>query len=496
MATTDKKITFDKTKELAIIKASNELLEDVKRGLLERDSVDEGIILQLDNAKRENLIMAQTAYGASEQDVSGVQYHGPSVKEIKEYEKRLQKKGITDEQLHQKDISNGVVVGSKNTKKDTKKKETVNTAAKEEIPEKTRRKRRAKKEDEIVNAVVSDVVSKVTNEEKKVEIAESKPIEIGNESNKKNTNNTYNIEDYDLSSIPSYVQYDMIPLPSNGECYKHKKSRVPVAYLTAADENIITAPNMYRDGKTLDVILRRKILDKDFNVDELCTGDRDAILLWLRATAYGDDFPIVASNPDTGRQYNKTIKLSDFKYKDFNLKGDENGLFDYTTSNGDKIKVKFITNTEAKALQESIAKHATDKNKYDILKKCGEIKEIIDMYSISEKKEEDDMIKEDIGEIIEIIGDNFQMDFEDVVPNFITNQMIAYTYSINGNCDREFITNYIENMRIGEAIKYREFYNSNTPGVDLSITIEIPESEGGGSFDTFLRIQDTIFINY
>ena len=191
MATTDKKTTFDKTKELAIIKASNELLEDVKRGLLERDNVDEGIILQLDNAKRENLIMAQTAYGASEQDVSGVQYHGPSVKEIKEYEKRLQKKGITDEQLHQKDISNGVVVGSKNTKKETKKKETVDTAAKEETAEKPRRKRRVKKEDETVKSVVSDVVSKVTNEEKKVEIAESKPIEIGNESNKKNTNNTY-----------------------------------------------------------------------------------------------------------------------------------------------------------------------------------------------------------------------------------------------------------------------------------------------------------------
>ena len=336
----------------------------------------------------------------------------------------------------------------------------------------------------------------IVKEDKKVEIAESKPIEITETPQKKKNDDSYNIEDYDLASIPPYIQYDMIPLPSKGECYKHKKSRVPVAYLTAADENIITAPNMYRDGKTLDIILRRKILDKDFNVDELCVGDRDAILLWLRATAYGDDFPIVASNPETDIQYNKTIKLSDFKYKDFDLKGDENGLFDYTTSNGDKIKVRFITHNDTKALQDNIAKQAGDKNKFDILKKCSEIRDIINYNNISENKEENEMIKEDVDEIIGIIGDDFRLNFDDVVPNFITNQMIAHTYSINGNTDREYVTNYIENMRIGEAVKFREFYNKNTPGVDLSITIEIPESDGGGSFDTFLRIQDTIFINY
>lgn len=489
-------ITFDRTKELAIIKASNELLEDVKRGLLERESVDEGILLQLDTAQKENLIMARTAYGASEQDVNNVQYHGPSVKEIKEYEKRLEKKGITDEQLHQKDISNGVVVSSTKKSKETKKKETGGTVTKEETSEKPRRKRRTKKEENKDIETLKESVTDIIKEDKKVEIAESKPVEITETPQKKKNDDSYNIEDYDLASIPSYIQYDMIPLPSKGECYKHKKSRVPVAYLTAADENIITAPNMYRDGKTLDIILRRKILDKDFNVDELCVGDRDAILLWLRATAYGDDFPIVASNPETDIQYNKTIKLSDFKYKDFELKGDENGLFDYTTSNGDKIKVRFITHNDTKALQDNIAKQAGDKNKFDVLKKCGEIRDIINYNNISENKEENEMIKEDVDEIIGIIGDDFRLNFDDVVPNFITNQMIAHTYSINGNTDREYITNYIENMRIGEAVKFREFYNNNTPGVDLSITIEIPESDGGGSFDTFLRIQDTIFINY
>ena len=46
-------------------------------------------------------------------------------------------------------------------------------------------------------------------------------------------------------SEDSLAMYDIIPLPSKGECYRNKKDRVKVAYLTAADENIITSPNLY-----------------------------------------------------------------------------------------------------------------------------------------------------------------------------------------------------------------------------------------------------------
>ena len=49
----------------------------------------------------------------------------------------------------------------------------------------------------------------------------------------------------DFNNIDMDVQYDVISLPSNGECYKNKTERVPVGYLTAYDENFITSPNLY-----------------------------------------------------------------------------------------------------------------------------------------------------------------------------------------------------------------------------------------------------------
>ena len=37
--------------------------------------------------------------------------------------------------------------------------------------------------------------------------------------------------------------------------------------------------------------------------------------------------------------------------------------------------------------------------------------------------------------------------------------------------------------------------NDNTPGIDFNITVQRPESLGGGSFSTFLTWDDTVFIN-
>lgn len=72
-------------------------------------------------------------------------------------------------------------------------------------------------------------------------------------------------------SIPlDESQYEWVELPSKGECYPHKKSRVPVAYLTATDENIIVSKELRSKRKVSDTLLERKILDKSFNVKDLC----------------------------------------------------------------------------------------------------------------------------------------------------------------------------------------------------------------------------------
>ena len=61
------------------------------------------------------------------------------------------------------------------------------------------------------------------------------------------------------NNIDPMAQYDIIPLPSKGECYKLKIDRVPVGYLTAADENLITSPNLYESGSISNILLKKKM---------------------------------------------------------------------------------------------------------------------------------------------------------------------------------------------------------------------------------------------
>ena len=101
-----------------------------------------------------------------------------------------------------------------------------------------------------------------------------------------------------------------------------------VSYLTAMDENIINNPQMYRDGKLLDTILERKIVDKNIDIHSLCRGDRDAIVLWLRRIEYSNDSPVTVRNlNEENTQFSTTVDLSLIKYHDFDLTGDENGCF-------------------------------------------------------------------------------------------------------------------------------------------------------------------------
>lgn len=148
------------------------------------------------------------------------------------------------------------------------------------------------------------------------------------------------------------ASYDIIPLPSKGECYPNKQGRIAVSYLTAMDENIIVSPNLYRDNMVLDIILKEKLRDPEIDPDDLLDGDRDAIILFLRASAYGNMYSVSTTDPITKQSFETQIDLSKIKYKDFTLTSDENGWFDFQMPiSKDEIKFRFLTHRDYVNLQ-------------------------------------------------------------------------------------------------------------------------------------------------
>lgn len=497
-------------KELAILKAENEMLEDAKNHLISMSEEDidpnkysdtpkltkNQKIEVIEAAQEENLEAGRSFYGASKEEIENSEYGKPDKASIKAYEKRLKLRHMTDEQMRNKKADNVIYDDEQNKQTDdgliedyTGKGGKIN---------RNRRKRRTNKTNGIneTNEYEEKTPTITKEPDKRIEIAKPEKVEIKTkeDADKEKVSIVDESYDFDVSSIPDYVQYDMIPLPSGGQCYSHKKSRIPVAYLTGADENIIASPNMYRDGKLIDILLKRKILDKSINVDELCSGDRDAIAWWLRLEAYGPNFPITVRNPNNGKVYNREIDLSKFKPKDFTLKGDENGYFDYEIGKN-KIKFKFLTKNEEDKLRDSLIGQISDSNKVTVLRDISSIQEAMKRISVNVEDLND--IQEDIDEIANIIGDPSDgKNTEDIIPNTITDQMVAHTVSVNGHTEEEYIRRFIDNMRAGDAMKYRNYFTENTPGMDFKMKIQADKSDGGGSFTTFLRIDDSIFITY
>lgn len=339
---------------------------------------------------------------------------------------------------------------------------------------------KANEEDNRINTVSEE------NDSKKIDTADEEQVMSQSE--------TVDSEKTNFNDVDPSLQYDVIQLPSNGQCYKSKIDRVPVAYLTAYDENIITSPNLYKDGLVIDFLLKNKIVNKDINVDDLVSGDADAIILFLRATSYGPDFPIVVQDPETGEQIETSVDLTTLKPKEFKLKGDENGHFEFVTPlRKDTIKFRYLTRGQERKL-----KQVTELEGYGTKSHMLERERESLLGALANDKVLNESERKSIRAAINTMK-NWSKRLSDLndseYTKIMTNNMQLQVVAVNGNYDREYVRKYVNAMPARDSLALRKYINNNMPGIDFNIEIQRPESLGGGSFKTFLNWDDSVFLN-
>jgi hypothetical protein len=288
--------------------------------------------------------------------------------------------------------------------------------------------------------------------------------------------------------------FDVIPVPSKGEGYKDKISKMSVAYLTAYDENMIVSPNLYRDNLILDYILQEKLLSKEIDPMDLLEGDRDAIILFLRASGYGNEYPITATDDITNKEFETTVDLSKLKYKEFKLKGDSNGWFSFTLPVSKKeVKFRFPTHRDNVILEKMAKAEAPNLIKETIKNYVSALDTMIEA---DEGVNTDEKIK--IRQSIRTIENWGDKKDEDTAVRFghtLTNRLNLLVMAIDGITDKKYIYDFIRKMNVRDSTALRRYITENEPGVDYSITVNRPESLGGGSFKTFLQLDQFLFLN-
>ena len=290
------------------------------------------------------------------------------------------------------------------------------------------------------------------------------------------------------------IKYDVIPIPSKGEAYKSKLKKIPVAYLTAYDENLIVSPNLYKDGSFLDYMLKTKIMTNEIDPDDLLPGDRDAIILWLRGSGYGPEYPVTATDNVTGEKFETVVDLTQLKPKKFTLKGDANGHFNFELPfSKDKIKFKFLSYKDLKKLEKM------EENENVKLKK-GKVDEICDQLReyMSNDDDIDRPLKLKLNEAIKTISEysnSIPVDSDILFSHSVTNKLTESIVSVNGVTDRKYISEYVMYMNVRDSSALRRYITDNEPGIDFNVTVEKPASLGGGSLTMFLTLDQFIFLN-
>lgn len=225
--------------------------------------------------------------------------------------------------------------------------------------------------------------------------------------------------------IDPQIAYDVVSLPSQGIYYQNKKKSVRVGYLTAADENILSSPNLIESESVVDELLKRKILDKDLDIDDLVIEDRQAILIFLRNTAFGTEYTVETTDPKTNERFETKIDLSVLKTKDFKLTPDENGEYQYyMNTSKTNITFKFLNNKQEKELSK-IKSSAT----------------------------------------------------ANTIAPTATKRLEMMIQSINGTRDKLQIYEFIQNLPILDSQSFRKFVNENKPGLDLFVNATAPSGE-------------------
>jgi hypothetical protein len=226
----------------------------------------------------------------------------------------------------------------------------------------------------------------------------------------------------------------------------------------------------------------------------LVSGDADAIILYLRASSYGPDFPIVVNDPDTGEQIDSTVDLTKLKPREFKLIGDENGHFEFVTPiKKDKIKFRYLTRKQERQLRQVTELEGLGTKAMLLDSEVESIKAALmnDKYI----GENDKRVVNSAIAVIEKWSKKLKEANNSEFTKIMTNNMQLQIVAVNGNYDREFVRRYINEMPARDSLMLRKYINDNRPGIDFDIEVQRPESLGGGSFKTFLNWDDSVFLN-
>ena len=224
---------------------------------------------------------------------------------------------------------------------------------------------------------------------------------------------------------------EVVELPSKGYFYPKDNplasGKVEMKYMTAREEDILTSPNLLKQGIAVDKLLETLIVDKKINLDDILIGDKNALIVAARILAYGKVYEF-ATFDDSGEEVNATIDLTMLNDKeiDFDKLSSNTNEFPFELPNSKRaITLRFLTHKDEKELE----REAT-----------------------ALKKVSSSIVKT------------------------MTSRMKRIIASVDGNSERTVVNNFVDTELLSvDSLELRKYLNSINPDINMTTIATFPD---------------------
>ena len=244
-----------------------------------------------------------------------------------------------------------------------------------------------------------------------------------------------NIENNDFSFI---VPTEIVDLPSKGVLYPvghplHAKDSIEIKQMTAKEEDMLTSRSLLKKGVALDRVLGSIIIDKTIDADSLLVGDRNALIIAARISAYGNEYNTKVTCPSCGaaQEYNFDLNqqnvYSGEDAGEYITRADADGTFvTALPRTGLDITFKILTGADERRLLEGVEMDRKNKRVHE---------------------------------------------------RNVTRQLLNMIVAVNGNATSQAINYVVENLPSVDVRHLRNAYKAASPNVDLTQHFECSECD-------------------
>jgi hypothetical protein len=117
------------------------------------------------------------------------------------------------------------------------------------------------------------------------------------------------------------VPTEVVDLPSRGKFYAEghplkDKATIEIKQMTAKEEDILTNKSFVRKGIVIDKLIESIVVDTNIKAGSLLAGDKTAIMIAARSSAYGPDYKVTLTCLECGTKDLHVVDLSSSVIRD------------------------------------------------------------------------------------------------------------------------------------------------------------------------------------